>query len=87
MSVIGEKGVIELDMFNQCMDFYTPGAKTHHVVGFGSNLDQMMVDEFIAAIEAQRDPHVTGEDGLAAVRVAEAGYESARSGATCQIAS
>lgn len=76
MNVVGEKGTIELDMFGPAIDRYHPGSKTHSVLGYGSNLDLAMVSEFVASVLENRLPKVTGEDGLAAVRVAEMAYAS-----------
>ena len=39
-----------------------------------------MIDEFAACIREEREPKVSGRDGLAAVRVVQAAYESAASG-------
>ena len=73
MNIVGEKGVIEMDMFGPSVEVYTSGHASH---GYGSNLDALMFDEFVAAILDQRAPKVTGEDGLRAVRVAEMAYAS-----------
>jgi len=75
MRVIGEKGVISLNMFGQDLGVYQANSP-FHVANFGSNLDEAMVSEFIAAIIEKRQPSVTGADGLAALRVALKGYES-----------
>ena len=75
MNVVGEKGVIELDLFGQQIDAWGTG---HTLAGFSSNLDGLMVSEWLASIQENRDPAVTLEDGLAASRVAIAAYESAR---------
>lgn len=71
MNVVGEKGVVEMDMFGQEVDTYTTG---HAVAGYGSNLDLLLVREWISAIQDQREPLTTLEDGLAASRVAVAAY-------------
>ena len=52
-----------------------------------SNLDALMVDEFVNAIEQNREPLVTGEHGLAAVQIVDAAYASVRSGQPEAIAS
>jgi predicted dehydrogenase len=46
---------------------------------------QMQHQEFVDSILEGREPSVTGEDGRAAVAVAEAAYESARLGQTIQL--
>lgn len=79
VTAVGTQGVLELDMFNQQFDVYANSATpAHSVAGFGSDLDQMLLTEFVASIRDSRPPLVTGEDGLAAVRVALAAYRSAR---------
>lgn len=80
MNVVGEAGVIEMDMFGQEFSRFRSGEKTHQVIGFGSNFDRAMIVELLAAIEEGREPRVTGEDGLAAAKVALAGYASVESG-------
>ena len=76
MHVVGDEGVIELDMFGQEIQHFHPGERTHTVGGYGSDLDSLMVAEFIGACLEHREPSVTGEHGLAAVKVALAGYKS-----------
>ena len=43
-------------------------------------MNQAMIDDFVAAIREERAPRVTGEDGLRAVEIVAAAYESARTG-------
>jgi predicted dehydrogenase len=78
MKVVGEAGVIEMDMFGQAFDLYTP--EGHSLAGFGSDMDASMVGAFLRAIQDDTEPPVTGWDGLQAARVALAGYESVKAG-------
>jgi predicted dehydrogenase len=80
MSVVGTKGVLEMDMFGQAYDWYRTVDSRHAQAGFGSDLDAELVREFASCIREDRQPLVTGEDGLRAARFAFAGYESARTG-------
>ena len=80
LKIVGEKGVIELDLFPQAVDWFSEKSGAHSQLGFGTGLDQRMVDEFIEAVRERRTPRVTMEDGLAASEIALAGYESARTG-------
>jgi predicted dehydrogenase len=73
MNIVGEKGVIELDLFNQEVQVYTD---RHSVAGYGSDLDDMLVSEFLDCVKTGRQPQTDLEAGLAASAVAIAGYES-----------
>jgi len=85
MKVVCEKGLVEVDLFQQSLDYFHTGSKSHTVSGFGSNLDQLMVNEFLASITEKRPPKVTGEDGLAALKVALAAYDSVKKGEPCPL--
>jgi len=74
LRITGEQGVLEVDLFNPGVDVY--GADGLRRRSTGSNLDALLVDEFLGAIREGRPPMTSGEDGLAASRVALAGYES-----------
>jgi predicted dehydrogenase len=80
MNVVGESGLIELDMFGQNVDLYSDGTMQHTVSWFGSDLDSALVGDFVRCIREDTTPPITGFDGLQAARVAIAGYESARTG-------
>jgi predicted dehydrogenase len=86
MNVVGDTGVIELDMFGQEVHHYHEGPVTHSVVPFGSNMDAGMVDEFVRACLEGREPVVTGFDGVQAARVALAGYRSLEAGQPVSLA-
>jgi len=74
MNVVGENGVIELDMFGPSVDLYT---EKHVGAGYGSDMDSLMVDAFVRACLEGTPVPATGNDGLAAARVAIWGYQSA----------
>lgn len=79
MKIVGDRGVINLDMFGQGLDHYRNEAKVSHVVqGFGSDLDGAMIDAFVRACLDGEPVPVTLEDGLAAVSVSLRAYESTR---------
>lgn len=80
MNVVGEKGVLELDMFGQAVDHYHDPEMRHHVSGYGSNLDEAMVADFIRVAKGEIEPPITAYDGIQASRVAWAGYASVASG-------
>jgi predicted dehydrogenase len=80
MNVVGDKGVLELDMFSQALDAYSDEPPRHAVAPFGSDLDELLLADFVRCAQEGSPPSVTKEDGWKAVRVALAGYASARSG-------
>ncbi len=77
LKAIGEKGVLEADLFGQGVDKYASG---HSLVGTGSSLDRAMVREFLDAVRENREPLCTFEDGIKASMIAEAGYRSLKEG-------
>jgi predicted dehydrogenase len=87
MNVVGESGVIELNIFNQNLDLFSNSSGAHSQANYGSNADAAMIEEFLDAIEEDRAPKVTGWDGLMAARVALAGYESAKTGQPAPVSS
>lgn len=78
LTVVGERGVIEMDMFAQAFDVYRGGTKSHCLVGYGSDLDQSLVEDFVNCCFGRSEVTVSGIDGLRAVEVALKGYESAQ---------
>ncbi|MBE2184610.1 MAG: Gfo/Idh/MocA family oxidoreductase [Anaerolineae bacterium] len=80
MDVIGGAGVVNLNAFKQMLTVYTASTGRPRWDFWGSDADQWMINEFIAAIIEQRNPTVTGIDGLKAVEIVAAAYRSVASG-------
>ena len=80
MNVVGEKGVIELNMFSQAFDIYSDETPSHRVGGYGSDLDGALIADFVRSIQEDRPAPISLDDGWKAVQVALAGYESAKTG-------
>lgn len=80
LELVAEKGLATMDAFKQTMSVYS------HSVGrpvwsyWGSDANQGMIDEFVAAIREGRSPSITGHDGLRAVEIVVAAYQSIESG-------
>jgi len=85
MNVVGDNGVIELDMFGQSVQRYAFGDVTHSSNGYGTDLDAAMVDDFVRACLDDRPVRVTGIDGMQAARVAIAGYKSVQTGQPIEV--
>jgi predicted dehydrogenase len=86
MDLVAEKGYVQVDAFRQHMPVYRHDLGRAQWAFWGSDSDQAMVDEFAASIRERRPPAVTGQDGLKALEVVLAAYESARSGQPCPLA-
>lgn len=82
MSVVGTKGVIEMDMFAQESVLYSDKTNKVSYQNWGSNIDAGMVTAFVKAClgdEASHKMLASGIDGLRAVEVVEAAYKSVAS--------
>ena len=81
MEVIGENGAIAVDAFSQHLNSYPKAsARQTNWLGWGSDANALMVQEFLASIKEKREPNITWKDGFEAVKVALACYESAEKG-------
>jgi predicted dehydrogenase len=80
LGLVGERGVINVDAFKQTYTVYgRDNAKP--IWGFwGSDVNQLMIEEFVAAVREKRAPKVTGYDGYKALEIALAAYQSAKAG-------
>ncbi len=80
LSVVGEKGVLTLDMFSQNLVLYSDKTGGVSWSPWGSNIDELMVAAFAKAVASGSPLPITGEDGLAAAAVSFAAYASAKAG-------
>jgi predicted dehydrogenase len=85
LQLIGEKGVIEVDAFNQKIDVYSDKQMKAEWANWGGDMDLGLVQDFVSAVRERRDPPVTGMDGLRAVEVTVAAYKSVQSGKMVRI--
>lgn len=79
MSVIGTKGVIDMDMFAQESVLYSDKNNRVSYQNWGSNIDTGLVTAFVNACLGDETSHnllASGIDGLRAVEVVEAAYKS-----------
>jgi predicted dehydrogenase len=80
MELISERGLTVVDAFSQNLNVYNQSQNRNWWAYWGSDANQGMVEEFVAAIRDQHPPSVTGEDGYKALEVALAAYKSAELG-------
>lgn len=78
MDVVCEEGMLELHVFNQGIEKYTPQIPSYRLVSYGSNLDSALIEDFIKVVKREKEPPITAWDGLQAARVAIYAYESVR---------
>lgn len=72
---IGSEGTLTVDAFAQKIDVYdTDGLEWDF---YGDDMDQQLVADFVQTVLDHEEPSITGEDGLRAIEVALAAYESA----------
>lgn len=76
LDIVGTKGNLKIDAFGQRVHLYSneKGVQWQH---WGDNMDKEMIRDFIRLSSAGEEPAVTARDGLEAVRVALAAYQSA----------
>jgi predicted dehydrogenase len=80
LDLIGEKGLVTVDAFKQVMTVYTHTQQRPHYAYWGSDADQGLIDDFVAAVRDDRPPSVTGYDGYKAVEIVAAAYRSVETG-------
>jgi predicted dehydrogenase len=78
--MVTQRGAILVDAFRQNLNIYRHEWERANWAYWGSDSNQAMIEEFVAALIEARQPRVTGMDGYRAVEVALAAYESASSG-------
>ena len=82
---IGTKGVLNVDAFNQKINVYDDKNMRYEWAPWGGNADLGLVADFVESIEEQRQPSVTGEDGLRATEVSVAACKSMRTHKVVQV--
>jgi predicted dehydrogenase len=79
LSVVGDRGTVEVDPMRQRLTRFG-GGDTFGWIPWGVDINQLMIEEFLAAVRERREPAVTGREGLVATTVALAALESAAAG-------
>lgn len=80
LEVVGTAGVLDADAFRQHLVLHGRPDEGTSWPFWGSDPEGRMLAEFIAAIREDREPAVTGVDGLRAVEIVAAAYRSAQTG-------
>jgi predicted dehydrogenase len=85
MEIVGERGVLDVDAFRQRFTLHAAGDPGATWVYWGSDPNVAMVRAFTEAVREDREPPITGIDGLRAVEVVAAAYASAASGVSVKL--
>jgi len=76
MTIMGTKKTVTWDMFAQSLDIHQNHA-THPIWhNYGSNMDAIMLRDFVNHLKENQQPMLSGQDGKNALQVALAAYES-----------
>ncbi len=81
VDVIGTGGAIHVDAFRQRLALYGAPDAGVSWLSWGVDADRGMLEEFAAVVRENREPAVSGVDGLRAVEIVQAAYRSIRAGA------
>lgn len=77
MEIVGTKGgVIDLKAFSQVIHLDDQNHQRFEDIGFSETGDEGLIREFISVCSGEQDPFVSGVDGLRALEIALAAYES-----------
>jgi predicted dehydrogenase len=76
--MVSERGAVIVDGFKQNLTVYSHTNQRPLWSFWGSDTNQAMIAEFLSAIREERQPKVTGVDGLRAVEAVVAAYQSIR---------
>lgn len=87
MRVITQGGTAELAPFAERLDGFDEAERAPLWLPYGTDLDVAMLDEFLSAIREGRQPVPSGRDGLRALEVVLAAYESLDTGRPAPVAS
>ena len=86
LSMLGSAGAAYADDHHNMQLLYGGGHPSAFVTGQGDKAMLSQLQEFIDAVEENREPLVTGADGLVAIQVSEAAAESIASGQAVYLA-
>jgi len=80
LKLVGTRGTIEVDSFNEKCVFYNDGKGLSEWVHLGEDMDLRLLSDFILSTEEDKEFPISAEDGLRATEVALAAYRSAETG-------
>ncbi len=85
LEVTGTLGTAAIDVFAQNIEVYSNQRGRTEWRNWGDNLDRLMLEDWLRAIRTNSPAPITGEDGLRAVEIALAAYQSAEANTPVQL--
>ncbi|MCU4924463.1 Gfo/Idh/MocA family oxidoreductase [Halobacteria archaeon AArc-dxtr1] len=79
LEITGAEGALSIDCTGRSIEYTVESGPKAGInrESYGTSANAGLIDDFVAAVRDGRNPQVTPEQGLQAVRVVEAAYESA----------
>ena len=76
MTIVGTEGVLDLHLFPWTLNLYSENAGKHVAIAHDGDLNGVMLENFVGAIQDKTPLSANGVDGLRALEVVEAAYRS-----------
>ncbi len=80
LEIVGAEGVLAVNAFGQTLTLTREDTGRTHLQPWGGSPDMSLMQDFVDMIRRGRAPSISGHDGMQALRVALAAYQSARTG-------
>jgi predicted dehydrogenase len=78
IELFGSKGNLKADMMKNHIKCFQDEEKAATEIFLGNNMDFDLIENFVEIVKGNRSPFITGMDGLRALAVSLAAYESSR---------
>lgn len=80
LSVVSDAGLIDVDPFAPRVSGWSEQTANELVLGYGPNLDRMLLETFLSAVRTGVTPQPDGRVGIRTTAIVEAAYRSWREG-------
>ncbi len=84
LNVVGTEGTLRINAFDAKLKVFS-NKRGVFWENYGDSFDRALIKEFVSSAMENREPLTSGEDGLEALRVALAAYESGKIGRPVQL--
>ncbi|QHT62428.1 Gfo/Idh/MocA family oxidoreductase [Paenibacillus lycopersici] len=85
ISFTGTKGTLHLDLHKQASVFYNDAKDKTEWILWTDELDEGLIGDFVGIVREGKPASISGEDGLATLRVVQAALSSHRSGQAIEL--